>query len=157
MQTRTLLAAVTLAVLIVAVTGCGAGAPPSPTAPASAPPVSASPGAASPSAASGKQAGAYTVSLAGAPNPAVRGKNTVDATITDANGQPVTDAKVSFDIDMTNMSHGKNVVVATPAGEGHYWGKVTYMMAGPWRVIVTVERPGQAAASVRFDISVNQR
>ena len=93
----------------------------------------------------------------GAPNPAVRGNNTLDAAITDAAGQPVADAKVSFDIDMTNMSHGKNVVTAAPAGNGHYTGKVFYMMPGPWRVIVTVERAGQPAASVRFDFSVNLR
>lgn len=144
MRTRTHLMAGALAALIVAVTGCGAGS-------------SSSPAPASPGTARGRQAGAYTVSLAGTPNPAVRGDNTLDATVTDASGQPVADAKVSFDIDMTNMSHGKNVVVAAPAGNGHYTGKVFYMMPGPWRVIVTVQRAGQAAASARFDFSVNLR
>lgn len=144
MGTRTYLLAGALAALIVAVTGCGAGSPSSPV-------------PASQATAGGKQAGAYTISLAGTPNPAIRGDNTLDATVTDTSSKPVTDARVSFDIDMTTMSHGKNVVVATPAGNGHYTGKVFYMMPGPWRVIVTVQRAGQAAASARFDISVNLR
>jgi len=30
----------------------------------------------------------------------------------DANGQSVNDAQVLFDLDMTTMSHGKNIVAA---------------------------------------------
>lgn len=144
MRTRTYFMAVVLGILTIAASGCGPGSS-SPLAPTAGATVG------------GKQAGAYTISLAGAPNPAVRGDNTLEATVTDASGQPIADAKVSFDIDMTNMSHGKNVVVATSAGNGHYTGKVFYMMPGPWRVIVTVERAGQATASTRFDFSVNLR
>jgi hypothetical protein len=143
-RTRTYLLSVALALLTVACTGCGAG-------------WTQSSSATTPATGNSKKAGPYTISLAGAPNPAVRGDNTVDVTITDSNGQPVADAKVILDFDMTTMSHGKNVVTATPAGNGRYTGRVTYMMAGPWRVIVTLERAGQAPVSVRFDFSVNLR
>jgi hypothetical protein len=143
-RTRTHLTAVALA-LLVSVSGCGVGAPASP----------ASTGPSS--AAGGKQAGPYTVSLKSAPSPAVRGSNALEVMVTDASGQPVSDAKVTLDLNMTNMNMGKYTVVATPAGSGRYTSNVSYSMGGPWRVTVTVERAGQAAASARFDFSVNQR
>lgn len=102
----------------------------------------------------GKQSGDLFMWIYSSPNPPIRGDNTFEVYVTDANGQPVTDAKVSFDIDMTNMSHGKNVVEATSMGEGHYIGTVSFLMPGPWRVLVSVERPGQTS-TVRFDFNVN--
>jgi hypothetical protein len=144
--TRSHLILVALAASIFAVGGCGAGSSPS-----SAP---VSPGAASPATSSGKQAGPYTVSLVGAPNPAVRGSNALEVSVTDASGQPVSDAKVTLDLNMTNMNMGKYTVVATPAGSGRYTSSVSYSMGGPWRVTVTVERAGQAATSTHFDFSV---
>ena len=58
------------------------------------------------------------------PNPPSRGDNTLEALVTDSNGQPITDATISFDIDMTNMSHGKNVVTASSLGEGRYSAEI---------------------------------
>jgi len=101
-----------------------------------------------------KQAGNLTVSLFSNPNPPIRGNNAFEAFVTDAQGQPVSDAKLSFDIDMTNMSHGKNVVTASPLGEGHYSATINLFMPGPWRVIVIVERAGQTETA-RFDFNVN--
>jgi hypothetical protein len=145
MRTRTCSTAVALAVFMVAISGCGVSAPPSP-------------GSSTPSsAASSRQAGPYTVSLVGAPNPAVRGINTVEIMVADANGKPVSDAKVTLDMSMTNMNMGKYTVVATSAGSGRYTGSITYSMAGPWRITVSVEQAGQPKASTSFDFSVNQR
>lgn len=104
----------------------------------------------------GKQSGDLSVWIYSNPNPPIRGANTFEAVLADAKGQPVTDAKISFDIDMTNMSHGKNVVAATASGAGHYTGKVSFQMPGPWRVLVAIERGGQTS-TVRFDFSVNSR
>jgi len=106
---------------------------------------------------SAKQATDLTIALFSAPNPPIRGNDVLEAVITDAQGQPVTDAQVAFDLDMTNMSHGKNVVVATPQGEGRYAGRVFFMMPGPWRVITFVQRPGQPLVQARFDFQVNLR
>ncbi len=86
-----------------------------------------------------------------------RGEAQMDAFLLGAGGQPVTDAKVTFDIDMTNMSHGLNQVVAEPAGDGHYRGQVHFAMPGPWRVIAIVERPGQETAKMRFEFTVNRQ
>jgi hypothetical protein len=55
---------------------------------------------------------------------------------------------------MTNMSHGKNVVNANATGDGHYNGNVSFLMPGPWRVIVGIDRSGQTS-TVRFDFNVN--
>jgi len=100
-----------------------------------------------------KKAGAFVVSIAFTPTPARTGNNTLDALVTDAQGQPVSDAIVSFDIDMTNMSHGKNVIAAQAAGGGHYTGKLFFMMPGPWRVIVSVSGGGETGTA-RFDFNV---
>jgi len=104
-----------------------------------------------------KQVGEFRLSLYSSPNPPVRGSNKLEIILTDAAGKPVTDAKVAFDLDMTTMSHGKNVVPAQPAGEGHYSGQAFFMMAGPWRSIVVVERPDQPPVQARFDFRVNLR
>jgi len=118
--------------------------------------ITSDPNAAKSTALGGKQSGDLFVWVFSVPNPPIRGSNTLEAFITDANGQPVTGAKISFDIDMTNMSHGKNVVEAKPTGEGRYSGKASFMMPGPWRVIIAIERAGQTR-TVRFDFNVNFR
>jgi hypothetical protein len=104
-----------------------------------------------------KQVADLTIALFSAPYPLVRGNDVLEAIVTDAQGQPVTDAQVAFDLNMTNMNHGKNIVVATPQGEGRYAGRVFFMMPGPWRAITVVQRPGQPAIQARFDFQVNLR
>ena len=102
----------------------------------------------------GKPSGDRLVWLFSNPNPPVRGDNTFEVLITDANGRPIADATITFDINMTNMNHGKNVVTASPLGEGRYSGVVHFLMAGPWRVIVGIDRAGKTN-TVRFDFTVN--
>jgi hypothetical protein len=102
----------------------------------------------------GKTSGNLLVWIFSDPNPPIRGDNTFEAFVADANGQPMTDAAISFDINMTNMNHGKNVVAASSLGNGRYRGVVHFLMPGPWRVIVGIERGGQTNA-VRFDFMVN--
>lgn len=102
----------------------------------------------------GKQSGDLSVWIYSNPNPPSRGDNTLEALIFDADGQPVSDAVVSFDIDMTNMSHGRNVTAAESLGDGRYRGNVFFLMPGPWRVIVGIEHAGKSNP-VRFDFMVN--
>jgi hypothetical protein len=104
-----------------------------------------------------KKSASYIMRLSSSPTPPIRGLGTLEALVTDAQGRPVDDAQVSFDLDMTTMSHGKNIVVATPQGNGRYVGQVRFMMPGPWRVILVVARPGRAAEQARFDFGVNFR
>ena len=91
------------------------------------------------------------------PTQPIRGTADMDAYLMDMDGQPVTNAQVTFDIDMTNMSHGKYLAPTEPAGEGHYVGDVHFSMPGPWRIITLIERPGHETATVRFEFSVNRR
>lgn len=107
-----------------------------------------------PPALGGKQSGDLLVWLFSNPIQPVRGNNTFEVLIVNADGQPVSDAEVFFDIDMTNMSHGKNVTAAEALGDGRYSGDVFFLMPGPWRVIVGIERPGETT-TVRFDFIVN--
>jgi len=104
-----------------------------------------------------RQIGAYTVTLFSTPNPPIRGNNALQALVADATGQPIKDATVSFDVDMTTMSHGKNVVTAKLADNGRYTATLSFVMPGPWRVIVAVQRAGAPAVSDRFNFSVNLR
>jgi hypothetical protein len=101
----------------------------------------------------GQRVGDYIVWLSSATEPGV-GDTQLDALLLDKNDQPVIDANVSFDLDMTNMSHGKNIKPAEKADGGHYVGRVRFMMSGPWRVIVVVERANQTSVSARFNFNV---
>ncbi len=103
------------------------------------------------------QSANFVVRLSSRPTPPIRGIGTLEAVVTDTKGQPVNDARVLFDLDMTTMSHGKNIAAAAPQGNGRYVGQVRFMMPGPWRAITVVERPGQPAELVRFDFNVNFR
>lgn len=93
--------------------------------------------------------------LASTPAQPVKGTVAIDAYLVTDDGQPVEDATVTFDIDMTNMSHGKYQVSAKSTGGGHYLGDVHFSMPGPWRIIASVEHAGQDPIELRFDFKVN--
>jgi hypothetical protein len=133
--------------------GCGGSAPATPTAIPikQLPPNVALNG--TPLGDGGQRVGDYAVWLTSATEPG-RGDAQLEAVVLDKTDQPVTDATVSFDIDMTNMSHGKNVLKTDSVGRGHYVGSVYFMMGGPWRVIVVIEQPDQAPVRVRFNFDV---
>lgn len=150
---------VILAAALVVSGGCTSSTPISAAPPAQAQSAQSSPPAAAGRASLGgtRQAADLTITLYSAPNPPIRGTDVLEAVITDAQGQPVTDAQVAFDLDMTNMSHGKNIVAAASQGNGRYAGRAFFMMPGPWRVITFVARPGQPAVQARFDFQVRLR
>ena len=94
--------------------------------------------------------------LTSTPAEPTRGEATIDAYLVADDGQPVEGATVTFDIDMTNMSHGQYLVPAEAAGGGHYAGNVHFSMPGPWRIIANIERPGQEVIKLRFDFMVKR-
>jgi len=71
-------------------------------------------------------------------NPAApkAGDNTLDLTILDSTGKPVTGLKLTTTVAMTSMDMGTSHPVVTETGNGHYTAKVTFSMDGPWRVVV---------------------
>lgn len=89
-----------------------------------------------------------------ASTPPVTGVTSVDAYLEGDGGQPIADATVTFDVDMTNMSHGKTLVPTHATGGGYYAGDVHFMMPGPWRIIATIERPGHTPVALRFNFWV---
>ncbi|MGZ8606977.1 MAG: FixH family protein [Actinomycetota bacterium] len=104
--------------------------------------------------AQGQRSGDLMVWLASSPNPPAEGDIRLETFVIDREGEPVSDASVSYDIDMTNMSHGRYVVDADPIGDGCYDGRVHLLMPGPWRVIVTIEHPEREAVRLRFEFRV---
>jgi hypothetical protein len=95
--------------------------------------------------------------LSSAPEQPVEGAAEMDAYLVTVDGRPVTGAEVTFDTDMTNMSHGLYLVEGAPAGEGHYTGQVHFSMPGPWRVIAVIERPGYETIKLRFEFRVKPK
>ncbi len=82
------------------------------------------------------------------PNPPESGDNTLEVTLADAAGQPVTDATVSVVFFMAamptmNMPAMQTDVTLSHQGEGLYRGAGEVMMAGRWDVTVLVSRDGQ--------------
>jgi YtkA-like protein len=102
----------------------------------------------------GQRAGNLLVWLASKPEQPQRGDAMFDAYLVQPDGQPIDNATVTFDTDMTNMSHGKYLVPTEATGNGHYVGQVHFSMPGPWRVIALVERPGNETVKLRFEFDV---
>jgi hypothetical protein len=112
---------------------------------------------AGPPLAKGQQSGDLRVWLYSAPAQPVEGTAQLHTFLTDSAGKPVNDVQVTYDTDMTNMSHGLYLVSAEPASEGHYVGNVHFSMPGPWRVITIVERTGQQPVRLRFEFRVKSQ
>ena len=103
----------------------------------------------------GQRAGDLLVWLASKPETPEPGDATIDAYVVQPDGHPIDNATVTFDTDMTNMSHGKYLVPTRPTTTGHYVGQVHFLMPGPWRVIAVVERPGNETIKLRFEFDVS--
>ncbi len=83
-----------------------------------------------------KDASAMTVTAAATPNPPVVGDNTLDVTVADASGKPVTGLKLAATVAMVSMDMGTAHPAVTEIGGGKYRTTVNFSMAGPWRVTV---------------------
>jgi nitrogen fixation protein FixH len=83
---------------------------------------------------------AASLSVMAAINPAAprTGDNTLDLTILDATGKPVTGLKLTTTVAMTSMDMGTAHPAVTETGSGHYTAKVNFGMGGPWRVVVRI-------------------
>jgi hypothetical protein len=100
-----------------------------------------------------KQAGDLRIWITTSPNPPKPGNATLDAYVIDSNGQPVDDAVLTYNINMTNMNMGTSVLRPSLVGDGHYSRVARFSMAGPWRVTITIARGGQTSTAA-FDFTV---
>jgi nitrogen fixation protein FixH len=77
-----------------------------------------------------------SITFATTPNPPVVGDNTLDVTVTDAAGKPITGLKLATTVAMVSMDMGTAHPPVTETGGGHYAATVNFSMAGLWRVVV---------------------
>jgi hypothetical protein len=91
------------------------------------------------------------------PDPPESGSNTIEVSVTDRNGAPVTDATVTAVFSMPampamNMPAMRSDAPLTHAGNGTYRGTGQLSMGGTWNVNVTVSRGTETLGTGRFSI-----
>ena len=91
------------------------------------------------------------------PDPPRTGENTFEVAVTDASGQPISDADVSVTFFMPamptmNMPAMRNASKLPAAGSGVYRGSGQVIMAGRWDVTVDVSRGGQRLGTRQFAV-----
>jgi nitrogen fixation protein FixH len=82
------------------------------------------------------------------------GMNTLDVTVLDPTGKPVTGAKITSSVAMTSMDMGTAKPKVTEGKNGHYTTAAEFSMKGPWRVSVTVTPPNQKPFRKDFDFTI---
>ncbi|RMF87629.1 MAG: hypothetical protein D6736_12375 [Nitrospinota bacterium] len=81
------------------------------------------------------------------------GENNVEVKVTDASGQPVSDAKVTLRYRMAQM--GKETQTPTRvAGLGLYQTSLYLPMSGSWEVAVQIQRGGEQLGTALFAFQV---
>jgi len=105
-----------------------------------------------------QQAEKLKITFSNSPKSPIVGKNTLTVKVTDQAGKPVTDAKVAFVTSMPampGMPGGMSLdEEAKHTGNGEYEALAQIVMAGPWKAVVTVSRPGQPPTSATFNLNV---
>lgn len=61
----------------------------------------------------------------------------------EANGRPLTDGAVTFDLSMPAMTMPPNRPTVSPAGDGVYEATTMLTMTGEWRLVVEIDGPGK--------------
>jgi hypothetical protein len=84
------------------------------------------------------------------------GKNTLQFTVLDAAGKPISGAKVTTAVAMTSMDMGTAHPQVREGKGGRYTTEVDFSMKGPWRVTLTVMQPSQKPFTQTFDFDVNK-
>jgi YtkA-like len=100
---------------------------------------------------------ALKIEITMVPNPPKSGDNLVEANISQANGEPVTDATVTATFRMAampsmNMPEMHSTVALIHEGAGRYRGSGSLVMAGTWNATLTVSRSGEQVALKRFSV-----
>jgi Cu(I)/Ag(I) efflux system membrane fusion protein len=99
-----------------------------------------------------QKVGGMTITLITQPDPPKKGSNTVRAKITDAQNQPVVDARVKLAYTMAMPGMEVEEVTATHTKDGVYEAQVDLGMKGGWNIKVTVQRGGAAPVVANFQV-----
>ena len=97
--------------------------------------------------------GPLTVALSFAPNPPVKGLDTLTVTVRDANGNPVTGASVRIKSTMPMMSMSGPILTPPDKGSGTYTVRANLEYATTWVFDVTATANG-ATGTTRVTQSV---
>jgi hypothetical protein len=106
----------------------------------------------------GTTQGGLDISFVSRPDPPQTGNdNTIEVSVKQPDGTPVTDAQVVAVLSMPampsmNMPAMRNEAPLTHAGNGIYIGPAQVTMAGTWNVAVNVSRGGQKIASHNLSV-----
>jgi len=99
---------------------------------------------------SSQQAGDLQVGLKITPFPPQgRNASSLEVTLTDTVGRPVSDAQVGFDLTMPAMPMPPNHPTAQSAGDGRYMASARMLMPGEWWITVIIQR-GNQQQTVKF-------
>jgi YtkA-like protein len=101
--------------------------------------------------------GSVDVQFQSQPDPPRAGSNTVEVTVKQPDGSPVTDATVTAVFSMPampsmNMPAMRSEAPMTHAGNGVYRGTGQLSMSGTWNVSVTVSRGTEQLATKQLSI-----
>ena len=77
----------------------------------------------------------------------------VTVRVTDAQGQPLSNARVSVDLSMPSMPMPDNKTFLRETGPGTYMGTVRFTMSGAWTATVTATKGG-AQGTQTFPVTV---
>jgi hypothetical protein len=108
----------------------------------------------------GTTQGALNISFVSRPDPPHTGNdNTIEVSVKQPDGTPVTDAEVVAVLSMPamptmNMPAMRSEAPLTHDGNGVYTGPAQVAMAGTWNVTVNVSRGGQKIASHNLSVIV---
>lgn len=80
-------------------------------------------------------------------------KTSFDVTLTDSEGQAITDAKIALDLTMPSMWMPPNKPQAQHVGNGKYSATGNFTMRGWWRIEVIITR-GSQNQSAYFDLGI---
>lgn len=83
-----------------------------------------------------------------------RGPNTLSFELRDQSGKPISDAVIEAHPVMTTMAmESANILLKSQDG-GRYLAQPKFLMAGDWRLDLTITRPGATAQHASFVVSV---
>jgi hypothetical protein len=96
----------------------------------------------------------FHVDILPAPDPPVRGTDTIDLSITNASGAPVEGMQIAAQPWMPAHGHGTSVVpMLAEQGGGRYQLQNVYLyMAGTWELRLTFSGQESDTATANFDI-----
>ena len=89
-----------------------------------------------------------------APDPPIRGTDTIDLVVTDGAGAPIDSLQIAAQPWMAAHGHGSSVIpTVTPQGGGRYQLTNVYLyMAGTWELRLTFSGSESDTATPIFDI-----